>query len=130
MFNIKLTHRQWKQILEFLRTRSDLYVGKPLTCKHFITGVLWMTRSGAQWRLLPKKYGEWNAVYKRFDRWSERGIWTAMFDHFASQPDMENTWFHLMESIMIDATIVRAHSSAAVKKGITRRKPSGAAKVI
>jgi len=120
--NIKLTHQQWKQILEFLRTRSDLYVGKPLTCKHFITGVLWMTRSGAQWRLLPKKYGEWNAVYKRFDRWSERGIWTEMLEHFASQPDME--------SIMIDATIVRAHSSAAVKKGIRRRKPSGAAKVV
>lgn len=122
MSNIKLTHQQWKQILEFLRTRSDLYVGKPLTCKHFITGVLWMTRSGAQWRLLPKKYGEWNAVYKRFDRWSERGIWTEMLEHFASQPDME--------SIMIDATIVRAHSSAAVKKGIRRRKPSGAAKVV
>ena len=121
MSNIKLTHQQWKQILEFLRTRSDLYIGKPLTCKHFITGVLWMTRSGAQWRLLPKKYGEWNAVYKRFNRWSERGIWTAMFEHFAFEPDME--------SVMIDATIVRAHSSAAVKKGIKRRKPSGGAKV-
>ena len=84
MTNIKLTHQQWKKILEFLRTRSDLYVGKPLTCKHFITGVLWMTRSGAQWRLLPRKYGEWNAVYQRFDRWSKRGIWTAMFEHFAS----------------------------------------------
>ena len=120
MTNIKLTHQQWKKILEFLRTRSDLYVGKPLTCKHFITGVLWMTRSGAQWRLLPRKYGEWNAVYQRFDRWSERGIWTAMFEHFASEPDME--------SVMIDATIVRAHSSAAVKKGIKRTKPSGVAK--
>ena len=120
MTNIKLTHRQWKKILEFLRTRSDLYVGKPLTCKHFITGILWMTRSGAQWRLLPRKYGEWNAVYQRFDRWSERGIWTAMFEHFASEPDME--------SVMIDATIVRAHSSAAVKKGIKSTKPSGAAK--
>jgi transposase len=119
--NIKLTHQQWKKILEFLRTRSDLYIGKPLTCKHFITGVLWMTRSGAQWRLLPKKYGEWNAVYKRFDRWSERGIWTAMFEHFASEPDME--------SVMIDATIVRAHSSAAVKGGIKRRKRSGEARV-
>ena len=120
MTNIKLTHRQWKKILEFLRTRSDLYVGNPLTCKHFITGVLWMTRSGAQWRLLPRKYGEWNAVYQRFDRWSKRGIWTAMFEHFASEPDME--------SVMIDATIVRAHSSAAVKKGIKPTKPSGVAK--
>lgn len=52
--NIKLTHRQWKRILWFLRTRSDPYIGVPLTCKHFVTGVLWMTRSGTQWGLLPK----------------------------------------------------------------------------
>ena len=128
MTNIKFTHQQWKKILEFLRTRSDLYVGKPLTCKHFIAGVLWMTRSGAQWRLLPREYGEWNAVYQRFDRWSKCGIWTAMFEHFASEPDMENRWSHLMQSVMIDATIVRAHSSAAVKKGIKPTKPSGVAK--
>ncbi len=117
----KLTREQWKKILAFLRTRDDLYVGKPKTCKAFITGVLWMTRSGAQWRLLPKRYGDWNAVYKRFDRWSERGIWSAMFEHFANDTDME--------SVMIDATVVRAHSSSAVKKGITRRKPSVAAGV-
>ena len=126
MSNVKFTQSQWKKILEFLRTRSDLYVGQPLECKHFVTGVLWMARSGAQWRLLPKKYGDWNSVYKRFNRWSERGVWTALswperhlpgraaFEHFASDPDME--------SIMIDATVVRAHSSAGVKGGSKTKK--------
>lgn len=114
MSNDKLTLIQWKKILGFLRTRSDLYVGQPLKCKHFVNGVLWMTRSGSQWRFLPKKYGDWNSVYKRFDRWSKRGIWTDMFEHFASDPDME--------SIMIDATIVRAHSSAGAKGGIKTSK--------
>ena len=58
MTNVKLTLDQWKRILEFLRTRTDLYVGKPTDCKRFVNAILYMTRSGIQWRLLPKKYGD------------------------------------------------------------------------
>lgn len=38
-----------------------------------------------------------------------------MFEHFAGDADME--------SVMIDATVVRAHSSAGVKGGIRKSKP-------
>jgi transposase len=111
--NVALTKEQWKKILEFLKTRSDLYIGQPTNCKRFINAVFWILRSGAQWRLLPRKYGDWNSIYKRFNRWSERGIWAAMFEHFAGDADME--------TIMLDATIVRAHSSAGVKGGMPKR---------
>ena len=119
MSEVKIKPKQWRKIGAFLDESPQVYVGQEKQCRKFVEGVLWMLRSGSQWRLLPKKYGNWNSVYKRFDRWSERDIWQAMFEHFADDPDME--------SVMMDSSVVRAHACSAGaphKKGGNRRKHS------
>lgn len=80
-------------------------VGSARKCRRFVEAVIWVTRSGAQWRLLPKEYGKWNSVYKRYARWNDAGVWDQMMQYFAADADMEN--------VQIDSTIVRAHPSAA-----------------
>ena len=105
MSTVTLTSRQWSRIYAFLCSQPDVYVGDEAQCRRFITAVLWVTRSGAQWRLLPDAYGKWNSVYRRFARWTERGIWERMHQHFSTDPDLEHR--------ILDSTIVRAHPSAA-----------------
>jgi transposase len=105
MERVYLQNNEWIKILAFLRTCQGIYVGSEAKCRRFLNGVLWVMRSGAQWRLLPASYGKWNSVYKRFARWCDKGLWTQMLEHFADDPDMEN--------LMIDSTLVRAHPCAA-----------------
>lgn len=105
MGNIRLKDNEWKKIQTFLRSYGQVKVGSARECRRFVEGVLWMARSGAAWRLLPREYGKWNSVYKRFARWCEAGVWEALFENFAHDPDMEN--------LMVDSTIVRAHPCAA-----------------
>jgi transposase len=114
MATVELPNDQWWKILQFLRSCSDVYVGQETDCRRFVEGVLWITRSGAQWRLLPESYGNWNSVYQRFARWCDKGLWERMHHHFAQDPDMEN--------IIIDSTVVRAHPCAggASKKRAAR----------
>ena len=105
MTDVNVTDEQWTKIPGFLRQDPNAYVGNEATCRRFIEAIKWMSRSGAQWRLLPSEYGNWNSVFKRFARWCENGVWKRMLDHFADDPDMENR--------MIDSTIIRAHPCAA-----------------
>ena len=101
----ELDNEQRTKIIAFLRAHPRAYVGQESNCVRFLEGVIWMSRSGAQWRELPAQYGHWNGVYKRFARWCEHGVWCDMLEHFSCEPDME--W------LILDSSIVRAHPCAA-----------------
>jgi len=39
-----------------------------------IEATAWRFRTGAPWRDLPEQFGNWNTIYKNFNRWSEDGV--------------------------------------------------------
>ena len=87
-----MSNAAWNSLLPFLKAFPNVYVGNPETCRRFLSAVLWITKEGATWRALPKVYGYWNTIYRRFGRWCDAGEVSAL---------------------LVDSTIVRAHSCAA-----------------
>lgn len=105
---------QWERISRHIigdaRTRGSTGHNNRL----FVEGVLWIVRTGAPWRDLPEVFGNWNSTFRRFSRWSAKGVWQRIFLAMADDPDFEY--------LILDSTIVRAHQHAAgAKKGLKIR---------
>ena len=105
----RLIDDQWARIFEALPGKMGDPGRSSADNRKFVEAVLWVGRNGARWRALPKEYGHWNSVHRRFRRWSQKGVWQMIFNELAVDADTE--W------LMIDSTIVRAHQHAAGAKG-------------
>ena len=66
----RITDDQWEVIREYLpvqrKRRHDL--------REIFNAILWITRTGSQWRNLDSSFPHWRAVYYYFDQWSKKGL--------------------------------------------------------
>jgi transposase len=107
-----ISDEQWERIKNLLPGRAGA-PGRPAQDNRlFVDAVLWIGKTGAPWRDLPERFGEWNSVWRRFDRWSRRGVWKAVFDQL-QDPDLE--W------LILDSSVIRAHPHAAG----AQKRPTG-----
>ena len=115
----ELTNEEFARIEPLLSGRPGTPGRNATDNRRFLNAVLWIARTGAPWRDLPERFGKYDSVYQRFNRWAKKGRWAAIFEAL-QEPDLE--W------VMLDSTVVRAHQHAAgQKKAPPAPKPSGAA---
>jgi transposase len=83
--------------------------------RRYFEGMMWMARTGAQWRQLPDEYGKWNSVFRRYRRWIETGVFDAMLETLTEMVERD------ARADMIDSTTVRAHHCAVgIKRGLSK----------
>ena len=81
--------------------------------RRVISGIVYVIKHGLQWKDAPKDYGPHKTLYNRFIRWSRLGVFDRIFAALAGDGRKP-------ERIMIDATHLKAHRTAAslLKKGM------------
>src|SRR3979490_826363 len=70
-----LRDEQWARIERLCVGKESDAGGRGENNRMFVEGVLWIARTGSPWRDLPDAFGNWNSVWRRFDRWSQSGVW-------------------------------------------------------
>lgn len=99
-----ITNDHWDRIKDLLPGQAGDPGVTASDNRLFIDAVLWIAKTGAPWRDLPERFGKWNSVWRRFDRWSAKGVWLRIFEEM-KDPDLE--W------LILDSTVIRAHQHAA-----------------
>ena len=80
---------QWTRIEPLLPDKPEDPGQTAADNRLFIDAVLWIGRTGAPWCDLPERYGRWNLVFKRFDRWTRTwGGWERVFEAL-QEPNLE-----------------------------------------
>ena len=74
--------------------------------RRVVSGIIFVIKNGLRWRDAPKDYGPHKTIYNRFIRWSKMGVFNRIFAELAAQAGEPDT-------IMIDATHLKAHRTAA-----------------
>jgi transposase len=76
-----------------------------------LNGMLWILRSGAPWRDLPQRYGNFKTVHHRFSRWRRDGTFDRILKALQIRLDKQGKidW----DLWLVDGTNVRASRAAA-----------------
>jgi len=83
-YDSDLTNEQWKIICRLLPKRAK--TGRPpLDRRWVLNAMLYIVRTGCQWRLLPLDFPKWKSVYSIFRRWRKSGLWKQIHDKLRKQ---------------------------------------------
>jgi putative transposase len=74
-----VTDEQW-QIIEKLLPKPAKRGRKPIDRRWIINAILYVARTGCQWRALPHDFPKWKTVYTVFWRWRKLGLWQQIHD--------------------------------------------------
>jgi putative transposase len=82
-YSTDLTEAQWAFLLPLLPARKWHPGGPgrpPCDLRRVINGILYLLKTGCQWRMVPQEFGNWSTIYAYFKRWRRAGVWAKLME--------------------------------------------------
>jgi len=69
---------EWAFVAPYLTWMTQDAPQRESPLREVFTGLRWIVRTGAQWRMMPHDLPPWAAVYQQTQRWLKAGVFEAM----------------------------------------------------
>jgi len=79
MYPSDLTDAQWSKLEPLLQMpRGERHAGgrpRKYALRRVVDGLLYVVKTGCQWRQLPTDFPPWGSVHQQFRAWRDSGVW-------------------------------------------------------
>ena len=95
---LKISDKLWNEIKNIFPKEKPLKtVGRPIVrYRKVIDGILYVSRTGCQWKMLPKEYGSSSTCHRRFQQWNRlnifKKVWTRLLKIYHDLIGINWTW--------------------------------------
>ena len=100
----------WNEIKNILPDeKPENTIGRPIVpYRKVIDGIMFVLRTGCQWKMLPKEYGSGSTCHRRFQEWMQLGIfeklWTRLLKIYDLKRGIKWSWQSL-DSISVKSPL-------------------------
>jgi transposase len=100
----------WNEIKKVLpKEKSSKTVGRPIVSyRKVLDGILYVMRTGCQWKMLPKEFGSGSTCHRRFQQWNGmnvfKNIWIKLLKIYDEMIGINWTW-QSIDSISIKSPL-------------------------
>ena len=118
----QLSDSQWLLIADlFPEQEMTRAGGRPsIPSRLCLEGILWILRSGAKWKELPKEFPSYPTCWRRFRDWTRSGTWLAAWSRllFLADDLKQIDW----QVLLADGTFSRAKKGVLQSASAAREK--------
>jgi len=106
----KIPDELWDEFKKILPTeKSPKTVGRPVVpYRKVLDGILYVLRTGCQWKMLPKEYRSGSVCHRRFQEWSKldvfKNTWMKLLGAYDDKIGINWTW-QSIDSISIKSPL-------------------------
>jgi transposase len=108
---IKISDELWDNITDLLPNEKPRYtIGRPIIpFRKIMDGILYVLRTGCQWKMLPKEFGSGSTCHRRrFQQWIKldifKNIWIRLLKEYDNKIGIKWDWQSL-DSISIKSPL-------------------------
>lgn len=113
-----VSNSQWQVISNFL----DVKRNRKYTLREIVNGILYIVKTGCQWRLLPGDLPKWQIVYYYFSVWKKKGLIEMLHEYLVETIRKQNGKNEEPSVGIIDAQSVKSTLVSSEDKGFDAGK--------